>query len=38
MGQAGEGRPVIHVRGFPYARREGAAAELVRPRHLDLFR
>jgi coenzyme F420-0:L-glutamate ligase/coenzyme F420-1:gamma-L-glutamate ligase len=38
MGQAGEGRPVIHVRGFPYARREGAAAELVRPRQLDLFR
>jgi coenzyme F420-0:L-glutamate ligase / coenzyme F420-1:gamma-L-glutamate ligase len=38
MGQAGEGRPVIHVRGFPHARRDGSAAELVRPRHADLFR
>lgn len=38
MGQAGEGRPIIHARGFPYARRDGSAAELVRPRHMDLFR
>jgi len=38
MGQAAEGRPVIHLRGFPYARREGNAAELIRPRHMDLFR
>lgn len=37
MGQAGEGRPLAVVRGVPYARREGNAAELVRPRALDLF-
>jgi coenzyme F420-0:L-glutamate ligase / coenzyme F420-1:gamma-L-glutamate ligase len=38
MGQAAEGRPVIHLRGFPYARREGSAAELIRPKSVDLFR
>ncbi|WBX82800.1 coenzyme F420-0:L-glutamate ligase [Sphingosinicella microcystinivorans] len=37
MGQAGEGRPLAIVRGVSYARREGNAAELVRPRALDLF-
>jgi len=38
MGQAAEGRPVVHVRGFPYPRREGNAAELIRPKHMDMFR
>jgi len=38
MGQADEGRPVVLVRGVPYARREGCARELVRPRERDLFR
>jgi coenzyme F420-0:L-glutamate ligase / coenzyme F420-1:gamma-L-glutamate ligase len=38
MGQAAEGHPVVHVRGFPYARRDGSAAELVRPKNQDLFR
>jgi coenzyme F420-0:L-glutamate ligase/coenzyme F420-1:gamma-L-glutamate ligase len=38
MGQADEGRPVVLVRGVPYARREGSARELVRPRERDLFR
>ncbi|HZB93619.1 MAG TPA: coenzyme F420-0:L-glutamate ligase [Stellaceae bacterium] len=38
MGQAGEGRPVIHVRGFPYPPRQGKAGELLRPAALDLFR
>jgi coenzyme F420-0:L-glutamate ligase/coenzyme F420-1:gamma-L-glutamate ligase len=38
MGQGDEGRPVIHVRGFPYAPRAGRASELVRPAQLDLFR
>jgi coenzyme F420-0:L-glutamate ligase / coenzyme F420-1:gamma-L-glutamate ligase len=38
MGQAAEGRPIVHVRGFPYPRRDGTAAELVRPREEDLFR
>jgi coenzyme F420-0:L-glutamate ligase/coenzyme F420-1:gamma-L-glutamate ligase len=38
MGQADEGRPVIHIRGVPYALREGEARELIRARELDLFR
>lgn len=38
MGQADEGTPIVLVRGVPYERREGTAAELIRPRELDLFR
>lgn len=38
MGQADEGRPVIHVRGFPYPLREGSFTELQRPKSQDLFR
>jgi coenzyme F420-0:L-glutamate ligase/coenzyme F420-1:gamma-L-glutamate ligase len=38
MGQAGEGTPVVHVRGFPYPLREGSLQELLRPRDQDLFR
>ena len=38
MGQAAEGTPVIHVRGFPYPLREAALAELIRPADQDLFR
>ena len=38
MGQAAEGTPVIHVRGFPYPLREGSLQELIRPREQDLFR
>ncbi|NLB71679.1 MAG: coenzyme F420-0:L-glutamate ligase [Chloroflexi bacterium] len=38
MGQAGEGTPVVHARGFPYALREGTAAELIRDKEKDLFR
>jgi coenzyme F420-0:L-glutamate ligase/coenzyme F420-1:gamma-L-glutamate ligase len=38
MGQAAEGTPVVHVRGFPYPLREGSMQELIRPRELDLFR
>jgi coenzyme F420-0:L-glutamate ligase/coenzyme F420-1:gamma-L-glutamate ligase len=38
MGQAAEGRPVVHVRGLPYALRDGRAADLIRPKHMDLFR
>lgn len=38
MGQAAEGRPVVHVRGYPYPLREGSLKELLRPRHEDLFR
>jgi coenzyme F420-0:L-glutamate ligase/coenzyme F420-1:gamma-L-glutamate ligase len=38
MGQAAEGRPIVLMRGFPHARREGNAAELIRPKALDMFR
>jgi coenzyme F420-0:L-glutamate ligase/coenzyme F420-1:gamma-L-glutamate ligase len=38
MGQADEGRPVIHIRGVPYPFREGHALELIRPKEMDLFR
>lgn len=38
MGQAAEGTPVVHVRGFPYPLREGALSELLRPKEQDLFR
>jgi len=38
MGQADEGRPVIHIRGVPYPFREGDAQELIRPKEMDLFR
>jgi coenzyme F420-0:L-glutamate ligase/coenzyme F420-1:gamma-L-glutamate ligase len=38
MGQAAEGTPVIHVRGFPYPMREGHLHELIRAKEQDLFR
>jgi coenzyme F420-0:L-glutamate ligase/coenzyme F420-1:gamma-L-glutamate ligase len=38
MGQAAEGTPVVHVRGFPYPLREAGLAELLRPRETDMFR
>lgn len=38
MGQAGEGTPVVHVRGFPYPLREATLKELIRPKDEDLFR
>jgi coenzyme F420-0:L-glutamate ligase/coenzyme F420-1:gamma-L-glutamate ligase len=38
MGQAAEGRPVVIVRGLPKPERDGNAAELVRPKKMDLFR
>lgn len=38
MGQAAEGTPVVHMRGFPYPLREGKLDELLRPREQDLFR
>lgn len=38
MGQAAEGIPVVHVRGFPYPLRPTVTAELLRPRDQDLFR
>jgi coenzyme F420-0:L-glutamate ligase/coenzyme F420-1:gamma-L-glutamate ligase len=38
MGQAAEGTPVVHVRGFPYPLRESTLRELLRPKEMDLFR
>jgi coenzyme F420-0:L-glutamate ligase/coenzyme F420-1:gamma-L-glutamate ligase len=38
MGQAGEGTPVIHLRGVPYPLRDGSVSELIRPESQDLFR
>lgn len=37
MGQADEGRPIVLARGVGYGRRDGTAAELIRPRHMDMF-
>ena len=38
MGQAAEGRPAIHIRGVPYALRDGNAQELIRQKDMDMFR
>ena len=38
MGQAAEGLPVVHARGFPYPLREGSFSELPRKRARDLFK
>ncbi len=38
MGQANEGIPIVHVRGFPYKLRDGNLKELLRPKEQDLFR
>ncbi len=38
MGQAAEGFPAVHVRGFPYPGREGKFSELPRDEEADLFR
>ena len=38
MGQADEGTPIVLVRGLSYVPAESRAAELVRPKELDLFR
>ena len=38
MGQGGEGRPVVLIRGFEHSSGNGAARDLVRPPEIDLFR
>jgi coenzyme F420-0:L-glutamate ligase / coenzyme F420-1:gamma-L-glutamate ligase len=38
MGQANEGTPFVHARGFPYPLREATLAELIRPKEQDMFR
>lgn len=38
MGQAAEGTPVVHVRGFPYPLGEGSLKDLLRAKEQDMFR
>ena len=38
MGQAAEGTPVVHARGFPYPLGEGSLREIIRPKDQDMFR
>jgi len=38
MGQAAEGMPVVHIRGLILPSEEGRAADLIRPKELDLYR
>jgi coenzyme F420-0:L-glutamate ligase/coenzyme F420-1:gamma-L-glutamate ligase len=38
MGQAGEGTPVVLLRGLNLPEADGSAADLIRARELDLFR
>lgn len=38
MGQAAEGRPVVHIRGLPYPLGEGSLKQILRPKEKDLFR
>ena len=36
-GQAGEGRPIVLVRGLSFPPADGSARDLVRPREQDLY-
>lgn len=38
MGQAAEGTPVIHARGFPYQLRDAKFSDLLRSKDKDMFR
>lgn len=38
MGQAGEGTPVIHMRGVPHPLGDGSVNDLIRPESQDLFK
>lgn len=38
IGEAAEGTPVVHVRGFPHSFRESSLRELIRDEEKDLFR
>jgi coenzyme F420-0:L-glutamate ligase/coenzyme F420-1:gamma-L-glutamate ligase len=38
MGEAEEGIPVVHVRGFPYPLRQSSIDEVIREKEKDLFR
>lgn len=38
MGQSDEGTPIVLIRGLPGEAHDGCAAELIRPKEMDLFR
>ena len=38
MGQADEGTPVVLISGLPRTGQEDSAADLIRPKHMDMFR
>ena len=38
MGQAGEGTPIVLLRGLNLPGTDGSAADLIRSRETDLFR
>jgi coenzyme F420-0:L-glutamate ligase / coenzyme F420-1:gamma-L-glutamate ligase len=38
MGQASEGTPIVLIRGLERSAQDGRAADLVRPKEMDLFR
>ena len=38
MGQAAEGVPAVLVRGVVFSPRDGTAAEINRPAHMDLYK
>ncbi len=38
MGQASEGTPIVLIRGLECEAQDGSAADLVRPKEMDLFR
>ena len=38
MGQSGEGRPVVHMRGLAWSGAPMPATDLVRPKQRDMFR
>ncbi len=38
MGEAGEGMPIILIRGYYYEAKDGSAKRLIRPKEQDLFR
>ena len=38
MGQAGEGSPVVLMRGVPEMEGEGKSSDLIRAKNMDLFR
>ncbi|HET58821.1 MAG TPA: coenzyme F420-0:L-glutamate ligase [Chloroflexi bacterium] len=38
MGEADEGIPLVHVRGFPYSLRKSSINEVIRTKEKDLFR